>query len=383
MKLIYLYTNLNWYRIELFRSISKLMDCHIYILNGYTVGYESINYTPEYDDLNITFLSPEETKFNNLCAILDKEKFDSIVVPSMNDAFYLVLTTKLSQYYHKKGKTVLYFWEYWPMEKGTYSVDKWVKQEVRHLFTKLNKNSISYFITPSINTYSFYQRMNIPSRKLIRCPNVSVVTKSDISDEHLRIREKYGIQKNDKVILYFGRIQEYKGIFELIKAFQDLNKKDWHLIICGPGEELIQNQIRDVSNIHVTGSISPEDRCYYYKTANLFVLANTYRNKIEPWGLTVNEAMQFGLPVIASNATGSAVDLIISGLNGYVIDSERLIKELKYYIHKILSDENLEREMSRHSKQIIGEYSFENMALSFYIATEKGSISRRAGEKKS
>ncbi len=104
MKLIYLYTNLNWYRIELFRSISKLLDCHVYILNGYEVGYQSIEYEPEYQGLNIDFLSPEQSKFHNLVGILDKEDFDAIVVPSMNDGFYLKLTTRVSHYYSKKGK---------------------------------------------------------------------------------------------------------------------------------------------------------------------------------------------------------------------------------------------------------------------------------------
>ncbi len=372
MKLIYLYTNLNWYRIELFRSISKLLECHIFILNGYTVGYDSIEYKPEWDDLNITFLSPKESKFENLCKVLDEEEFDSIVVPSMNDVFYLDLTTRLSHYYHRKGKTVLYFWEYWPMDKGTYSIQKWAKQQIRHIFTRLNKRSISYFITPSINTYSFYQRMNIPSQKLIRCPNVSQVqTVQDVKFSN--VKSDLGIKENEKIILYFGRIEEYKGIHELIKAFIKLNRDDWHLLICGPGKEKIEDEIKGKSNIHAIGGIKPEDRGEYYAISDLFVLPNTYKGKIEPWGLTINEAMQFGLPVIGSNATGSAVDLIISGLNGYVIDANNLEDNLVFYINKILLDDNLQRFMGEQSKKIISEYTFDNMALAFFVATEKGS----------
>ncbi len=369
MKLIYLYTNLNWYRIELFRGISKLMDCHIYILNGYTIGYQSIEYKPKYEDLNITFLSPEESKFQNLCKRLDAEEFDSVVVPSMNDAFYLKLTTRLSYYYHKRGKIILYFWEYWPMDKGTYGVLKWVKQEIRHFFTKLNRKSISYFITPSINTYSFYQRINIPSWKLIRCPNVSEIKWEGKQSD---VRMNLGIHDNEKIILYFGRIEEYKGIQELIKVFKKLDRSDWHLLICGPGEDAIIDKVKGISNIHILGSIKPEERYKYYKASNLFVLANTYKGKVEPWGLTVNEAMSFGVPVIASNATGSAIDLIISGLNGYIINANRLEEELEYYINKILSDDVIEKEMGNNAKKLIGEYTFDNMALAFFVATEKG-----------
>ena len=372
MKIIYLYTNLNWYRIELFRSISKLLDCHIYILNGYTIGYESIDYKPEYEGLNITFLSKEESQFKNLHKILDAEEFDSLVIPSMNDAFYLKLSTRLSHYFHKKGKTVLYFWEYWPMDKGTYSLSKWAKQEIRHLFIKINRTSIDYFITPSINTYSFYQKMKIPSWKLVRCPNASEV-KQEGTELYSNVRHELGIQEHEKIILYFGRIEEYKGIHELIISFNRLDRKDWHLLICGPGEEKISEEIKGKTNIHAVGGIRPEKRAEYYAASDLFVLANTYRNKIEPWGLTVNEAMQFGLPIIASNATGSAIDLVFSGLNGFIIDANRIEDDLVFYINHILSDEKLKRDMGEQSKRIISEYTFDNMALAFAVATEKGS----------
>lgn len=372
MKLIYLYTNLNWYRIELFRSISKLMDCKIFILNGYTVGYKNIEYKPEYDDLDITFLSPEESSFKRLCKILNKEEFDSIVIPSMNDAFYLNLSTKLAWYYSKIGKTVLYFWEYWPMDKGTYNIGKWIKQQIRHFYTKLNRNKISYFITPSINTYSFYQRMNIPSWKLIRCPNVSEI--NHMGEMPSGVRATLGIHDNEKVILFFGRVEEYKGIHELISAFKKLKRDDWHLVICGPGEERITRETTGCNNIHVLGSIRPEERYNYYIATDIFVLPNTYKGKVEPWGLTVNEAMSCGVPIIATNATGSAVDLVISGLNGYIVNANRLEVELGYYIQKILTDDDLKKQMGEHSRKMVSEYTFDNMALAFYVATEKGNL---------
>ena len=371
MKLIYLYTNLNWYRIELFRSISKLMNCHIYILNGFEVGYQSIQYQPEYQDLHIDFLSPKQSQFKNLIRIIDKEDFDAIVVPSMNDGFYLWLTTRLAHYYRSKRKTVLYFWEYWPMEKGSYSFSKWVKQDIRHLFTRINRNSISYFITPSINTYSFYQSMNIPSRKLIRCLNVSQVSIQK-PEEAIDQRSILNIRQNEKIILYLGRVEEYKGIYELINAFKRLRRDDCHLLICGPGEEKIVKQTQGQKNIHVVGAIRPELRMEFYQAADLFVLPNTYKGKVEPWGLVVNEAMQFGLPVICSNATGSAVDLVIPGVNGYIADADKLEDDLVFYMNKILSDESTAELMERNTKQIIAEYTFDNMAQAFYVAVEKG-----------
>lgn len=374
MKLIYLYTSLNWYRIDLFKSIAKLVDLHVYILNGGTVSYEGISFEPDTEGLNITFLSKEESKADNLCRIIDKETFDGIVVPSMNSVYTLNLTTKVSHYYSKKGKTVLYFWEYWPMDVKKRTFSKIVKQTVRHFYTRLNKNSIAYFITPGINTYSFYQRMNIPSEKLLRCHNASLLSMTEACP--LTIREDLGIPKEDKVILFFGRSEAYKGCEELIQAFYKLNQPDWHLLICGPGFDWAEEYSKKSSNIHITGSIPTNQRAKYFATANVFVLVNTYKKKIEAWGLTVNEAMQLGLPIIATNATGSGIDLVFSGVNGYVLDANKLETELPFYLHKILSDSLLEKKMGEASKQIVSQYSFDNMAQAFYYGLEKDRIGK-------
>ena len=134
MKLVYLYTSINWYRLELFRSLTKLVDTHIYILNDAKQGYPGIKYLPDYHNINISFLSNEESQFHNLCDILNKESFDAIVVPSMNTLHYIMLTTRLVKYYSKQGKEILYFWEYWPMENLKSTLLKKIKQEIRHIF---------------------------------------------------------------------------------------------------------------------------------------------------------------------------------------------------------------------------------------------------------
>ena len=84
--------------------------------------------------------------------------------------------------------------------------------------------------------------------------------------------------------------------------------------------------------------------------------------------------MSFSLPILATNATGSAIDLVFSGINGYVIDASKLEKELPYYIEKILSDDELEKIFGKNSKMIISNYTFDHMAEAFKAAVEKGLI---------
>ena len=55
-----------------------------------------------------------------------------------------------------------------------------------------------------------------------------------VSDsEKLKIREKYGIKKDDFLVLYCGRLTKVKGVLELIKAVKATKKKDIKLLILG------------------------------------------------------------------------------------------------------------------------------------------------------
>ncbi|MCA9601026.1 MAG: glycosyltransferase, partial [Myxococcales bacterium] len=51
-----------------------------------------------------------------------------------------------------------------------------------------------------------------------------------------------------------------------------------------------------------------------YVAADVYALASHY----EPWGLTVNEAMNFGLPLVLSDRVGAAADLVRPGDTGEV-----------------------------------------------------------------
>ena len=253
--------------------------------------------------------------------------------------------------------------EYWPMERKRASVFKIAKQELRHFFTRINSKKIDKFIVPSIYTFSFYRNMGIPANKCIRCFNASEIKQEKYESNYMR--NSLLIPKEDKVILYLGRIETYKGINELINVFEKINCPSWHLVICGPGDAKVKS---NNNNIHLIGSVSPENRGFYYAMADLFILPNTYKKKIEPWGLTVNEAMAFGLPILATEATGSGLDLVFPGINGFLMNSEDLENEIKYYLKLMLSDDELLLRMSKSSRNIVSNYTFDNMARAFLFA---------------
>jgi len=77
----------------------------------------------------------------------------------------------------------------------------------------------------------------------------------------------------------------------------------------------------------------------------------------EPWGLVVNEAMCFSLPVVASDQVGAAGDLVRRGVNGFVF-SHGDVRSLSEHLELLLSDPVLRARFGQKSREIIEHWSY-------------------------
>jgi len=104
---------------------------------------------------------------------------------------------------------------------------------------------------------------------------------------------------------------------------------------------------------------------------DLSVLASTIiPTGKEPWGLVVNEAMNQGVPVIATDAVGAAAGgLLQSGVNGFVVP-ERDSSALAQALERILTDEDPRKRMSENARHTIATSDNERMVLGFRQAIE-------------
>ena len=90
-----------------------------------------------------------------------------------------------------------------------------------------------------------------------------------------------------------------------------------------------------------------------YSMADIFVMCSGVG---ETWGLSVNEAMNFSLPVIVSSTCGSSFDLVDNGQNGFVF-KEGDILELAGLI-KLLGEQRDDRiRFGAYSKVIINNFT--------------------------
>ena len=129
-------------------------------------------------------------------------------------------------------------------------------------------------------------------------------------------------------ILFVGRHIERKGICYLIEAAKYLPRDQFEIRIVGVGDltDKLKTQATEVSTtpdaaeIIFTGKLSPEELANEYKTANVFTLPAIVDSKgdTEGLGVVLIEAMELGLPVVASNV-GGIPDVVVDGVSGILV----------------------------------------------------------------
>jgi N-acetyl-alpha-D-glucosaminyl L-malate synthase BshA len=169
-------------------------------------------------------------------------------------------------------------------------------------------------------------------------------------------REKYGISKNEVLIIFVGYLDTFKGVFELINAFCRITKKyqNVKLLIVGggPKREELGIKVSDLGLskfIIFTGKVSQEMIQEYYQMADIFVLPS----HTEGLPLVVVEAMSCGLPVVVSNVGGSP-EIVKNGENGFLV-SPGNEKDLFTKLEILVSHDELRNEFGKKSLEIINE----------------------------
>lgn len=178
------------------------------------------------------------------------------------------------------------------------------------------------------------------------------------------IRADYGIPKDSFVLLYCGRFIRQKGIFELMEAYQKLDIPNKRLIFVGNGEELdnMKKYVRkhDLKCVDFPGFQPRHEISKYYKISDILVLPS-WR---ETWGMVINEALCFSLPVVVSDQVGARQDLVIDGYNGFsfpVGDVDKLAEAIESYDRLPSEKKN---EMGQRSFEIINEWSSKDIISS-------------------
>lgn len=117
-----------------------------------------------------------------------------------------------------------------------------------------------------------------------------------------KLRRTHGIADDALVIGALGRVEPSKGFDLLLRAFDKLRRRsgqEIYLVVVGDGPQLMRLRKRAGSHVVLPGfSANPQD---WLAAFDCFVSAS----RMEPFGLVFLEAMQAGLPILATRTQGA------------------------------------------------------------------------------
>lgn len=173
--------------------------------------------------------------------------------------------------------------------------------------------------------------------------------------------------------LFVGRPAPEKGLAVLLEAWRlaELSAPEHALVLAGARAELSAMAPRGPRRhgdgaIFGLGPLAPQQLRDIYAACDVLVVPSVPTPRFrEPWGLVVNEAMNRGLPVIASDAVGAAAGgLVRDGVNGAIVpagDSSALASA----IHRLAEDANLRARLGAQAAQDVRAYSYDAWARGF------------------
>ena len=174
-----------------------------------------------------------------------------------------------------------------------------------------------------------------------------------IGEHNVAPLKRYSVNnyaEDSNLILFFGRIQKYKGLDYLIRAEPLITSEysNAKIVIAGAGEDFSKYDkmmINKKSFIVYNRRISDEDAAHLFKTCAMVILPYVEASKSG----VIPVAYSFKKPVIVTDV-GSLPEIVDDGVTGLIVKPKN-IDELAAAIKTLLKDDKLRRTMGANGYQ--------------------------------
>lgn len=300
------------YKISFFEEISKTVDL--------TVAYERKKASNRDDKwksniknkrfeeiyLNSKEIGEESSISFEIIKLLSRRRFDTVILNGFSSP-----TDIMAIIYMKLHKIKFGIMCDGMLHGNCSGLKKFIKKSLI--------SSADYYLSSNNITSEVLQSLGAKVSDIYQYPFSSVLD-NDIIDwpvDKEFYKEQIGCQ-GKKVILFVGQFIERKGLDILVKAFRKIttltDNQKYHLVLVG-GSVLPFPHSYDKDDITITGFKETKELEIYYRASDVFVLPT----REDIWGLVVNEAMSFGVPVVTTDRCGAGMAMIEEGKNGYIV----------------------------------------------------------------
>jgi colanic acid/amylovoran biosynthesis glycosyltransferase len=180
--------------------------------------------------------------------------------------------------------------------------------------------------------------------------------------------------KKEMTILYLGRMTDFKGPDLVLKSFIKACDMGFEgkLIMAGEGylklecEEIAQRS-NHAAKIIFLGAVTPEEASDLYLNADIYSMHNCFgklSHGYEMFGVTIIEAMSYGLPVV-TGAYGGSVEIIKNEVDGLLIEPGNIDAHAASF---------LRLQNNRDLCRILGANARKKVAQKYSTSVEKASL---------
>lgn len=226
----------------------------------------------------------------------------------------------------------------------------------------------------------YFEHYGIPGGRLFSTPysvdNVSLqLLAAELNPQRQELRSRLGIDDGAPVVLFVGKLIDKKHPHLLLDAFARVSARTscW-LVLAGDGplageidSAVVQHGLETVIRL---GFVNQSELPDVYAAADVFVLPSAHD---ETWGLVVNEALNFSLPVVVTDKVGCAADLVEDGRNGFVVPAGD-VDTMALRLGELVANDELRQRFGEYGRRLVGRYGIEQCADGIVDAC----VSRRA-----
>ncbi|MFK5603923.1 glycosyltransferase family 4 protein [Haloferax volcanii] len=224
-------------------------------------------------------------------------------------------------------------------------------------------SGIDTYFSLSSSMKKKYESTTLPNEKIVMVPNMADPEFDKLLDD---IDPEVKNQTPTKKVLYVGTLRKTKGVEYLIRAGKHL-PENFQIVIVGDGPQ--EKELHEIAdelglNIQFAGRVEYKEIPEYMRKSDVFVHPGVWP---EPFGRTILEAMQAGLPVVTTDRGAPKEIVPFESLVCEAENSQDLAEtiqsvvtsdydiDFQQYVHSNYSPEKITRQIINHYETILNE----------------------------
>jgi glycosyltransferase involved in cell wall biosynthesis len=312
----------------------------------------------EYELLSSRVVHAASRSFRITPSILSRisqDPWDAIIIHSYtypND--WLVWFARKLQ-----GAPVLFYGDMYPVNNK--NVPNLLERAIASPMKKMMVRGSDACLSISSVARDVLEALGVPRQRIFPAPYAVdnerfMAHAAALAPERSQLRSRLGLSPDLPVVLCVAGMVPIKRQQDLIEALARLDIPT-QLVLVGGGplledmRTLCKNRLPDCL---LPGFVNQSALPEYYAASDIFVLPSTS----ETFGLVINEAMCFGLPIVASEGVAATRDLVCHGENGYIFPPGD-VEALASFLEMLLVDDDQRRTFGERSREIVVGWSYD------------------------